>query len=78
MVRLSPNPASSFLNVELGSDIKDGYFEVYNAQAQLIKQYLITGKYCQINVGDLSAGTYYYKLTSNNKLLNSGTFIVTK
>ena len=78
MVRLSPNPASSFLNVELGSDIKDGYFEVYNAQAQLIKQYLITGKYCQINVGDLSAGTYYYKLTSNSKLLNSGTFIVTK
>lgn len=77
-VNLSPNPATRFLKIELGSSIEYGYFEVYDTQAKLIRQIPLSGNTGQINVSDLSAGMYYYKLTDNKKLLNSGTFIVTK
>jgi hypothetical protein len=77
-VKLSPNPASQYLKIELGSNVENGYFEVYDAQAKLIRQYPLNGKSGQISVSDLSAGSYFYKLTENSKLLNSGTFIVVK
>ncbi len=77
-VKLSPNPASQNLKIELGNSLENGYFEVYDAQAKLIRQHSINGNSGQISVSDLSAGTYFYKLTENNKLLNSGTFVVAK
>jgi hypothetical protein len=77
-VRLSPDPASQYMKIETGRDIDNGYFEVFDAQAKLIRQIEMNGNFKQIGVNDLSAGTYYYKLIENSKLLNSGTFIVTK
>ena len=77
-VKLSPNPATRFLKIELGSEIENGYFEIYDAQAKLIRQLSLNGNTSQIDVSDLSTGMYYYKLTENTKLLNSGTFVVTK
>jgi hypothetical protein len=77
-VKLSPNPANRFLKIELDTNLENGYFEVYDAQAKLINQVPLNGNMGQINVSDLSNGMYYYKLTENNKLLNSGTFIVKK
>jgi len=77
-VKLSPNPASRYLNIELGSSIENGFFEVYDTQAKFIRQHSINGNSGQISVSDLSAGTYFYKLTENGKLLNSGTFIIAK
>ncbi|HZX62638.1 MAG TPA: T9SS type A sorting domain-containing protein, partial [Bacteroidales bacterium] len=77
-VKLSPNPASQYMKIELGRSIENGYFEVYDAQAKFIRQHSINGNSGQISVSDLSTGTYYYKLTENKKLLNSGTFIVTR
>ena len=77
-VKLSPNPASQYLKIELGTNLENGYFEVYDAQAKFIRQHIINGNSGQISVSDLSTGTYYYKLTENKKLLNSGTFIVTR
>ena len=77
-VKLSPNPASKYLKIELGSNVANGYFEVYDAQSKLIRQVPMNGNSDQIGVSDLSAGMYYYKLTENKKLLNSGTFVVAK
>jgi hypothetical protein len=77
-VKLSPNPASLNMKVELGSDVTNGYFEIYDGQAKLIRRYPLNGKMLQIGVTDLSAGSYYYKLTESKKLLSSGTFIVAK
>lgn len=77
-VKLSPNPASQYMKIETGRNIENGYFEVYDAQAKLIRQIEMNGNFKQIGVSDLSAGTYYYKLIENAKILNSGTFIVTK
>jgi hypothetical protein len=77
-VKLSPNPASQYLKIELGRSVENGYFEVYDAQAKFIQQVPLNGNSGQIGLSDLSNGMYYYKLTENNKLLNSGTFIVKK
>jgi hypothetical protein len=77
-VKLSPNPASRFLEIELGSSVANGFFEVYDAQAKLIRQVPVNGNSGHFSVNDLSAGMYYYKLTENKKLLNSGTFIVAR
>jgi len=77
-VKLSPNPASRYLKIELGTSIEKGYFEVYDAQAKLIRQVPVNGNSGQFSVSDLSTGMYYYKLTENKKLVNSGTFVVAK
>ena len=77
-VKIVPNPASQYIKVELNSEVQNGYFEIYDGQAKLVRQIPMSGNYKEINVNDLSAGTYYYKLIENSKLLNSGTFIVTK
>lgn len=77
-VKLSPNPSSTTMKIDLGSNIDNGYFEVYDSQAKFIRRISIYGTSGQINVSDLSSGTYFYKLTSGSKILNSGTFIVTK
>ena len=77
-VKLSPNPASRFLKIELGSNVANAIFEVYDSQVKLIRQIPLNGNSGQLIVSDLSAGMYYYKLTENKKLLNSGTFVVTK
>jgi hypothetical protein len=76
-VKLSPNPAIDYLKFDLGRNV-NGYFEVYDAQAKLIRQVAVSGNTGQVNVSDLNAAMYYYKLTESAKLLNSGTFIVTK
>jgi hypothetical protein len=76
-VKLSPNPASETLRFDLGRNV-NGYFEVYDAQAKLIRQVAVNGNTGQVNVSDLNSAMYYYKLTESTKLLNSGTFIVTK
>jgi hypothetical protein len=77
-VKISPNPASDNIKIQTGRNIENGYFEIYDAQARLIRQITMNGNSKQIGVSDLSAGTYYYKLIENSKLLNSGTFIVTR
>jgi hypothetical protein len=77
-VRLSPNPARDYMNIQLGQTVTDGYFEIYDAQAKLIRRYPVNGTSQQISVGNLSSGMYYYKLTGQNKMLNSGTFAISK
>ena len=42
-VKLSPNPASRFLKIELGRSIENGYFEIYDTQAKLIRQVPLNG-----------------------------------
>ena len=77
-VKLSPNPANDFINLLVAEPVSNGYFEVYDTQAKLIQRFPVNGTSGKINVSDLSSGMYYYKLMKRNKLLNSGTFAITK
>jgi hypothetical protein len=77
-VKLTPNPASVTMKVEAARHVENGLFNVYDEQGRLAAKYPFNGTSVQISVVDLSAGNYLYQLTENNKLVNSGNFIVTK
>ena len=76
---LAPNGVqTNWMNIELGKPVKGSYFEIFNSQGQFIRKFPVDEISEEIYVGDLAAGAYFYKLTSKNEVLNSGTFIVTK
>jgi hypothetical protein len=77
-VKLSPNPASGNMNIDLGSPVSGAVFEVFENQGRFLRGFPVNGNRTQVSVGDLSPGMYYYKLIKEGRLLNSGTFIVTK
>ncbi|WP_449398174.1 T9SS type A sorting domain-containing protein [Chryseobacterium wanjuense] len=62
-VKIYPNPAKDFLNIELPKDIKDFNFEV----TDLVGHVLIKDKNnTHINVESLTKGAYIGKLTSKD------------
>jgi len=77
-VKLSPNPTSGSMKVELSETIKNSVFEVYNLQGKKLNQFSLNGSSNTIHVGELSNGAYYFKVTQEGKVLNSGSFMVTK
>ena len=77
-VRTSPNPTTGLLKVELSEVLKNGLFEVFNLQGKHINTYSLNGISSTFHVGDLSNGTYCFKITQDGKVVNTGTFIVTK
>jgi len=77
-VRLSPNPVSQILTVDLENNIENGFFEILDVQGKLIRKISINGVSGKISVSDLSSGSYFYKLSEESKLLNTGKFIVVK
>ena len=71
-VKLAPNPASDRLVVTLDEQIKNGLFEVYNAQGKLMQTSSLSGKTTTLDVSRLINGVYYYKVTDGSNGLNSG------
>ncbi len=76
-VKLSPNPTSGILRVDLGEEIRNGVFEVINLQGKVLKKYVLDGLFNTINLGDLANGSYYYKISRENQVVNSGSFVFT-
>jgi len=77
-VKLSPNPATGFLNVQMSETVKNGLFEIYTLQGRLISRHPMSGTSQRLDIQNLSAGTYFYRLTDGEKTLNSGEVLVTK
>jgi len=74
-VKLSPNPTSGLLRVELGEEIRNGVFEVINLQGKVLQKYNLSGLSNAFQLGDLANGTYYFKVSRDNQIVNSGSFI---
>ncbi len=68
-LKIYPNPADEFINVE-GYDHEDRFYQLYNAQGQLVKQGDLMASQTKIGTVDLPAGSYVLKLLSSDK--NSG------
>jgi hypothetical protein len=75
-VNCYPNPAKDMLNVDLSKNVKNGILEVFTLQGQAIGKYALNEMRNQIPVYSFTSGTYYYKLTQENSILNTGTFII--
>lgn len=77
-VKLSPNPVSDQLTVTLSETVKQGVFEVITVQGQKVAGFSLQGNVTRLDISQLPAGTYFYRLTNGSKALNTGTFIVTR
>lgn len=76
---LYPNPVSEVLTIDVfGSDNSLVTFELYSATGQLVQSEIITGGVQkQINVSDLQAGLYFYRLIGEGDKTKEGRLVIT-
>jgi cytochrome c peroxidase len=53
-----PNPASSYINVNILNGTKQGTVSIYNMIGSLVKVVEIDGNEREVNISDLPAGSY--------------------
>ena len=75
-VRIYPNPVlkGNDLTLAVPADMK-GEWLIYDQAGHLLHQQSITGQLSVINVADLAAGVYFYKIINSDQVL-TGKFIV--
>jgi hypothetical protein len=81
-IKVYPNPTSMSINFDftLPDNLLEFEFTVFNSSVQEIKKEIINGQFTNINLdlSNYSDGEYYYKLSSKNKVYQSGKFTLTK
>ncbi len=81
ILRLYPNPATSFVNFDFQKNFDKGYtIQVYNFLGKLVHEAKnITQRSTSINLADFNRGLYIYQLRDQTgKILESGKFQVSK
>ena len=69
-VKIYPNPAGAFLNIELVNEsgtVRE--MTVYNQHGQPVARYVVTKSTTQVNVSRLAAGIYFLKVDGENKFV---------
>lgn len=64
---ISPNPASSYLNIKLSNDMKHSNLEVYDVLGKKIYSKTLDALISSINVSNWNKGIYLIKLSTNSK-----------
>jgi len=77
-VKISPNPATYYINIQLDKLVKDGSFEIYDGQGRKAGQFEMSELSARINISNLPAGVYYYRFRSSGEVINTGSFVVTR
>jgi hypothetical protein len=75
-VKLSPNPARDYLQVELSEVVKNGVFEIYTIQGKMVGKHPLQGRSQRMNLEGLPNGVYFFKVTDGGRAVNTGEFIV--
>lgn len=80
IVRLYPNPATSFVNLDLGSAVNRGYsIQVYSFLGRKMYEASNISQRLTVSLTDYNRGVYIYQLRDRSgKLVESGKFQVTK
>lgn len=60
-----PNPTASITTVELNMEVENGILNVYDYKANTIKSLNFTGTKVDLDLSDLSAGTYIIQIISS-------------
>jgi Ice-binding-like/Secretion system C-terminal sorting domain len=76
-VTITPNPFSSFTTIEVRdlSQIKNGFLRIYNILGEEVLKTTITKQSTTLETSKLPSGIYFYKMTGNNALIQSGKII---
>lgn len=72
---LYPNPATDFINIRLGSHLKDVTIEIYDITGKNIFIQKLENTETQINIADFNFGTYIYKCFDNERVIETGKFV---
>ncbi len=76
-VLVAPNPFNQYAMISLDAKIlTDVNFELYNLYGQLILREKMDGNQYRLLRSDLSAGTFIFRITNDNKMLASGKLII--
>jgi hypothetical protein len=74
LVSVFPNPSGNELTVQNRSE-QQIQFTLYNLLGEKLIDQIITGKTRTINLSALSSDVYFYNLSNDKRLLNSGKII---
>lgn len=74
-LKIFPNPGNEVLNIELEEFSNTTYMTLYTITGKQIFSKKIDSFKSKLNVGALENGVYIYKVTNENDLINTGTWI---
>ncbi len=80
-IQLSPNPFSNYANLIISPNVNviNGKLNVYDMNGRIVKTMFTNDAHLiTIYKEKLQKGIYFYQLTSNDKLLGNGKFIITE
>ena len=76
-IKISPNPLSdkSIIKIE-NSRFSIGYFQLFNSSGKKVYEREFKNAEFFIARGNLAAGIYFYKIESEDLLINSGKILI--
>jgi hypothetical protein len=76
-VTIYPNPFMEFMNVLINDNslIKETELTIYNILGVALMNTTLTKKITTLKTGNLPPGIYFYKITGNNKTIQSGRLV---
>ncbi len=80
-IQLSPNPFTNYANLIISPNVNviNGKLNVYDMNGKVVKTMFTNDAHLiTIYKENLQKGIYFYQLTSNDKLLGNGKFIITE
>ena len=76
ILSIAPNPFKSFITISLNVANKNGYeLTVYNQLGEMVVESTISEQTTVLKTSQLESGIYFYKVTDNGKLVQSGKLI---
>jgi hypothetical protein len=74
-VKVYPNPVSDFVKFEVENAEKNLEVSIYDNSGRRVEQVNFSGNSTEVNLSSFAPGIYTYKLTGENNLFGSGSFI---
>ena len=65
-IKIYPNPASEFINVQLSDNMSNAKLKIYNISGVLVKDIELNDNSDKININELAKGMYIVEIKSNN------------
>jgi hypothetical protein len=77
VLTVSPNPFKTFTTIRLNNALKNnGYqLKVYNQLGMVVENSILTTQETTLNTANLNSGIYFYNVTDNGKVVQSGKLI---
>ena len=72
-ITIQPNPTSDIVTISFSSEalLPNTIYQIYDVKAQLIQQGVITDTRTTLSIKDCKPGTYFIKISSNNKKIKT-------